>query len=69
MASAHERIRAAHAAVAAGFHRSPSAPQELRDADDYDAREISDDEARDLIVDSERLVAEVASMLVPEADR
>lgn len=114
MASANERLRAAHAALAAGFPSvSVSAAyyaalyaaraalseedryakthtgawllfgeifvsagrfdselfagvrriQELREAADYDAREISDEQAQAILFDVERFVAEIARVL------
>lgn len=114
MASAHERVRAAHAALAAGFpsvavsaayyatlyaaraalseddryakthrgvwslfgERFVSAErfesglfaaarriQELREAADYDARDISKDQAGAIVIDAENFVAAVAAML------
>lgn len=114
MASAHERVRAAHAALVAGFpsvavsaayyaalyaaraalseedryaktHRgvwslfgerfvsggrfdsglfaAARRIQELREAADYDAREISKDQAGAIVIDAETFVARVAAML------
>ena len=113
MASAHERIRAAHAALSAGFpsvavsaayyamlyaaraalseedryaktHRgawslfgelfvsagrfdsglfaAARRIQELREAADYDAREISSEQARPIVDDAESFVARVVTM-------
>lgn len=38
--------------------------QELREATDYDAREIDQDQARAVVADAERFVGEVITVLV-----